>query len=324
MGRTLSKFADSNKNIVAITAAMPSGTGLGLFQKAHPDRYFDVGIAEEHAALFACGMATQGLKPFLTIYSTFMQRAYDMIIHDIALQNLNVALCMDRAGLSGDDGPTHHGLFDIGYLRHVPNMVHMQPKDEDEFADMLWTMANYTSGPIAVRYPRGPGTGAQLKPSPKLLEIGKAEVVQHGRDVAIFGLGNMFEVAMEAARMLEEQGHSVALINPRWIKPLDTGTLEFFARGTQVLCTIEDHVLHNGFGCAVMEHLYGAGIHTPDRAHRLARSIRRTRHHSDPAEETRPHGRGPGREGVAAFAKKAAPEPAERRVGLTRLRRAKR
>ncbi|MEO5720720.1 MAG: 1-deoxy-D-xylulose-5-phosphate synthase [Chthoniobacterales bacterium] len=263
IGRSLSKFADSNKNIVAITAAMPSGTGLGLFQAAHPDRYFDVGIAEEHAALFACGMATQGLKPFLTIYSTFMQRAYDMIIHDIALQNLNVALCMDRAGLSGDDGPTHHGLFDIGYLRHVPNMVHMQPKDEDEFADMLWTMANYTSGPIAVRYPRGPGTGAQIKAAPKLLEIGKAEVVQHGRDVAIFGLGNMFEVGVEAARRLEELGHSVALINPRWIKPLDTGTLEFFARGTQVLCTLEDHVLHNGFGCGVMEHLYAQGIHTP-------------------------------------------------------------
>ena len=263
IGRTLSKFADSNKNIVAITAAMPSGTGLGLFQAAHPDRYFDVGIAEEHAALFACGMATQGLKPFLTIYSTFMQRAYDMIIHDIALQNLNIALCMDRAGLSGDDGPTHHGLFDIGYLRHVPNIVHMQPKDEDEFVDMLWTMANYTSGPIAVRYPRGAGSGAQIKAAPKLLEIGKAEVVQHGRDVAIFGLGNMFEVAVEAARKLEEQGFSVALINPRWIKPLDTGTLEFFASGTQVLCTLEDHVLHNGFGCAVMEHLYSQGIHTP-------------------------------------------------------------
>ncbi len=263
IGKTLSKFADSNKNIVAITAAMPSGTGLGFFQAAHPDRYFDVGIAEEHAALFACGMAVQGLKPFLTIYSTFMQRAYDMIIHDIALQNLNVALCMDRAGLSGDDGPTHHGLFDIGYLRHVPNIVHMQPKDEDEFVDMLWTMANHNSGPIAVRYPRGAGTGAQLKAAPKLLEIGKAEVVQHGRDVAIFGLGNMFEVGVEAARMLEEQGYSVALINPRWIKPMDTGTLEFFARGTQVLCTIEDHVLHNGFGCGVMEHLYSQGIHTP-------------------------------------------------------------
>ena len=263
LGKTLGKFAESNKNIVTITAAMPSGTGLGFFQAQHPDRYFDVGIAEEHAALFACGLATQGLKPFLTIYSTFMQRAYDMIIHDMALQNLNVALCMDRAGLSGDDGPTHHGLFDIGYLRHVPNIVHMQPKDEEEFVDMLWTMANYNSGPIAMRYPRGAGTGAVPKATPKLLEIGKAEVVQHGRDVAIFGLGNMFEVAQEAARKLEEHGFSVALINPRWIKPIDTGTLEFFARGTQVICTLEDHVLHNGFGCAVMEHLHTQMINTP-------------------------------------------------------------
>lgn len=263
LGKTLAKFADSNQKLVAITAAMPSGTGLGFFQAKHPERYFDVGIAEEHAALFACGLATQGLKPFLTIYSTFMQRAYDMIIHDIALQNLNVALCMDRAGLSGDDGPTHHGLFDIGYLRHIPNFIHMQPKDEDEFVDMLWTMANYNSGPIAIRYPRGAGTGAKPKESPKLLEIGKAEVVQHGRQVAIFGLGAMFEIAVEAANKLQALGISVALINPRWIKPLDTGTLEFFARSTEVIATIEDHVLHNGFGCAVMEHLYSQGIHTP-------------------------------------------------------------
>src|SRR5437868_2160469 len=177
LGTTLAKFADSNQKIVAITAAMPSGTGLGLFQAKHPTRYFDVGIAEEHAALFACGLATQGLKPFLAIYSTFFQRAYDMAIHDMAIQNLNVALCMDRAGLSGDDGPTHHGLFDIGYLRHVPNVVHMQPKDEDEFVDLLGTIANYNSGPIAIRYPRGAGPGAVPKASPKLLEIGKAEVV---------------------------------------------------------------------------------------------------------------------------------------------------
>src|SRR5256885_641013 len=263
IGKTLAKFADSNQKIVAITAAMPSGTGLGFFQAKHPTRYFDVGIAEEHAALFACGLATQGLKPFLTIYSTFMQRAYDMIIHDIALQNLNVALCMDRAGLSGDDGPTHHGLFDIGYLRHIPNFVHMQPKNEDEFVDMLWTIANYNSGPIAIRYPRGPGTGAVPKASPKLLEIGKAEVVQHGREVAIFGLGNMFEVAEEAARKLEEKRTSVALINPRWIKPLDTGTREFFSPTVADASTIEDQALHHGFACAVMVHLYSRGIHTP-------------------------------------------------------------
>ncbi len=262
-GKTLAKFADTNQKLVAITAAMPSGTGLSHFAKAHPERYYDVGIAEEHATLFACGLATQGLQPFLAIYSTFFQRAYDMAIHDIAIQNLNVKLCMDRAGLSGDDGPTHHGLFDIGYLRHVPNWVHMQPKDEDEFVDMLWTMLHYNSGPIAVRYPRGSGTGAKIKPEPKLLEIGKAEVVQHGREVAIFGLGAMFEIAEEAARKLEEKGISVALINPRWIKPMDTGTLEFFARSVDVVCTIEDHVLHNGFGCAVMEHLHTQMINTP-------------------------------------------------------------
>src|SRR6202008_988510 len=262
-GKTLAKFAETNQKLVAITAAMPSGTGLSHFQKAHPTRYFDVGIAEEPATLFACGLATQGLKPFLAIYSTFFQRAYDMAIHDMAIQKLNVAVCMDRAGLSGDDGPTHHGLFDIGYLRHIPNWVHMQPKDEDEFVDMLWTMANYNAGPLAIRYPRGSGTGAKIKPEPMLLEIGKAEVVKHGGDVAIFGLGNMFEVGEEGARKLEEKEISVALINPRWIKPMDIGTLEFFARSVEVVCTIEDHVLHNGFGCAVMEHLHSQMINTP-------------------------------------------------------------
>ena len=263
LGQQLAKFADNNNKIVAITAAMPTGTGLIGFAQKHPDRFFDVGIAEEHAALFACGLATQGYTPFLAIYSTFMQRAYDMIIHDICLQNLNVALCMDRAGLSGDDGPTHHGLFDIGYLRHVPGLVFMQPKDEDEFADMLWTISHYNAGPTAIRYPRGAGTGVQPKSTPKLLEIGKSEVVQPGRHVALFGLGNMFEMAEKTARLLEADGVSVALINPRWIKPMDVATLEFFARGCEVVCTFEDHVLPNGYGCAVMEQLSESGIKTP-------------------------------------------------------------
>jgi 1-deoxy-D-xylulose-5-phosphate synthase len=222
-----------------------------------------VGIAEEHAALFACGLATQGYKPFLTIYSTFMQRAYDMIIHDIALQNLNVALCMDRAGLSGDDGPTHHGLFDIGYLRHIPNFVFMQPKDEEEFADMLWTMANYHQGPIAIRYPRGAGTGANPKEHPQILEIGQSEVLRHGRRVVLLGLGNMVEMAEQTADLLAAQGIDAAVINARWIKPLDTQTLEFFARAAEVVCTFEDHVLHNGYGAAVMEALAEARITTP-------------------------------------------------------------
>lgn len=265
LGDTLANFADSNGKIVAITGAMPTGTGLVRFQKRHPKRYYDVGIAEEHAALFACGLAVQGYQPFLTIYSTFMQRAYDMILHDIALQNLNVRLCMDRAGLSGDDGPTHHGLFDIGYLRHVPNLVFMSPKDEEEFADMLWTMANHHGGPIAVRYPRGAGTGAKPKAQPKLLEVGKAEVVRRASNprVALFGLGPMCAVAEEAADLLEQAGIGAAVINPRWIKPLDTGMLEYYAKGCEVVCTLEDHVLPNGFGCAVMEHLGDARIPTP-------------------------------------------------------------
>lgn len=262
-GKNLGKFAQSDKAITAITAAMPSGTGLVSFQKMVPERYFDVGIAEEHAALFACGHAVQGLKPFLTIYSTFFQRAYDMAVHDIGIQNLPVRLCMDRAGLSGDDGPTHHGLFDIGYMRHVPNWVFMQAKDEDEFVDMLWTMVNYDDGPSAIRYPRGAGTGAKPKDEPQLLEIGKAEVVSEGTDVAIFGLGNLFELAEEAAETLRAEGYSVALINPRWIKPLDTDCIEKFSEECEVVLTFEDHVLHNGFGCAIIEHLNDSGIKTP-------------------------------------------------------------
>jgi len=263
LGSTLSNFADHNNKIAAITAAMPTGTGLVGFAKRHPDRFFDVGIAEEHAAIFACGLAVQGMKPFVAIYSTFMQRAYDMIIHDMALQNLNVALCMDRAGLSGDDGPTHHGLFDIAYLRPVPGLVHMQPKDEEEFADMLWTMVNFHEGPIAIRYPRGAGTGAVPKKNPQILEIGKSEVLRHGSRAAIIALGNMCGLALEAAASLDAQGVSTAVINARWIKPLDTTTIEFFARGCEVICTMEDHVLTGGFGASVMELLSSQRIMTP-------------------------------------------------------------
>ena len=262
-GRTVTNLAKKDDKIVAITAAMPGGTKLEIFKEEIPERYFDVGIAEEHAALFACGLATQGLKPFLAIYSTFMQRAYDMIIHDIALQKLPVRLCMDRGGLSGDDGPTHHGLFDIGYLRHIPNIVHMQPIDEDEFADMLWTMAHYEDGPIAVRYPRGAGTGAQPKEKPRLLEIGKGELVHDGCDVALIGLGFVHNLAVEAREKLEAQGHSVALVNPRFIKPLDKELILDVAKRCKVICTFEDHVIKNGFGASVIECLHEARIDTP-------------------------------------------------------------
>ncbi len=262
-GRAITDFAKKDPKIVAITAAMPGGTKLEIFKKELPARYYDVGIAEEHAALFACGLAAEGYRPFLAIYSTFMQRAYDMIIHDMALQGLPVRLCMDRGGLSGDDGPTHHGLFDIGYLRHIPGLVHMQPKDEDEFVDMLHTMAHYDAGPSAIRYPRGTIKGTPLKTTPQRLEIGKAEILADGTDIALIGLGTMFEMAERTKILLESRGFSVALINPRFIKPLDGEVLENCARRCKVLCTFEDHVLFNGFGAAVIEHLHTAGIYTP-------------------------------------------------------------
>jgi 1-deoxy-D-xylulose-5-phosphate synthase len=261
--RAVTDFAKKDQRITAITGAMPTGTGLLTFKQEVPDRYFDVGIAEEHAALFAAGQATMGLKPFLTIYSTFMQRAYDMLVHDIAIQNLPVRLAMDRAGLSGDDGPTHHGLFDISYLRPIPNFVFMQPKDEREFVDMLWTMAQYDQGPIAIRYPRGPGVGAKRRDEPLLLEIGRAEVVQEGCEVAIFGLGNLFALAEQIKDELEALGYSVALVNPRFIKPLDAVVIERLARMCQVVLTLEDHILAGGFGAAIIEHLNEAGIEAP-------------------------------------------------------------
>ncbi len=262
-GRAVTDFAKKDPKIVAITAAMPGGTKLEIFKQELPDRYFDVGIAEEHAALFACGLATEGFRPFLAIYSTFMQRAYDMIIHDMALQGLPVRLCMDRGGLSGDDGPTHHGLFDIGYLRHIPGIIHMQPKDEDEFVDMLFTMSQYDAGPTAIRFPRGVIKGTPVKAKPALLEIGKAEVVADGTDVALIGLGTMFEMAERTKDLLEARGLSVALINPRFIKPLDSAVLQTYAAKCKVVCTFEDHVLLNGFGASVIENLHDAGIHTP-------------------------------------------------------------
>jgi 1-deoxy-D-xylulose-5-phosphate synthase len=262
-GEAVTNFAKKDNSITAITAAMPGGTKLEIFKKEIPERYFDVGIAEEHAALFACGHATQGLRPFLAIYSTFMQRAIDMIMHDMALQNLPVRICMDRGGLSADDGPTHHGIFDISYLRGIPGLIHMQPKDEDEFIDMLWTMANYDDGPTAIRYPRGAGSGATPKASPVLLEIGKGEIIQDGNDIAIISLGHMYAVALETKEKLEALGHSVALINPRFIKPLDADLILTYAKKCNVILTMEDHVLTNGFGAGVIELLSENAVTAP-------------------------------------------------------------
>ena len=259
---TLVKMADRDKRLVAITAAMPNGTALDLFRPKHADRYFDVGIAEEHAVIFAAGMATKGYKPFCAIYSTFLQRAFDPIVHDVCLQNLPVVFCMDRGGLSGDDGPTHHGLFDISYLRGVPNIIHMVPKDEDELADMLYT-ALLHPGPSAVRYPRGTGPGAKVKDFPAALEIGKAEVLREGSDVAIFGLGDLLPMAVEMADALEREGLSAAVINPRFVKPLDRAMIERYARQAGLVVTFEDHVLMGGFGSAVLEAISELGLEVP-------------------------------------------------------------
>ncbi len=262
-GRTVTDLAKEDERIVAITGAMPGGTKLDIFKKELPERYFDVGIAEEHAALFACGLATRGVRPFLAIYSTFMQRAFDMIVHDIALQGLPVRLCMDRAGLSGDDGPTHHGLFDIAYLRGIPGIIHMAPKNEAEFVAMLRWMAEYDDGPTAIRYPRGEIAGTPVDAEVAPIELGKGELIAEGGDVALIGLGTLFGMAEETRRRLEEEGYSVTLVNPRFIKPMDEELVEKVARRCRVICTFEDHVLHNGFGCAVIEHLHDAGIDTP-------------------------------------------------------------
>jgi 1-deoxy-D-xylulose-5-phosphate synthase len=259
---TLVKLAHENEKVVAITAAMPNGTALDLFRPYHPKKYFDVGIAEEHAVIFAAGMATRGYKPFCAIYSTFLQRAFDPIVHDVCLQNLPVVFCMDRGGLSGDDGATHHGLFDISYLRGIPNVVHMVPKDEDELADMLYT-AMLHPGPSAVRYPRGTGPGTPVKEQPIALPIGKAEVIADGDDIAIFGLGALLPMANDLAKKLKQQGYSAAIINPRFVKPLDRDVLAAYARRVNVIVTFEDHVLMGGFGSAVMEALSEMQIEIP-------------------------------------------------------------
>jgi len=259
---TLVKLADEDEHIVAITAAMPNGTGLDLFRPHHPKRYFDVGIAEEHAVVFAAGMATRGYRPVCAIYSTFLQRAFDPIVHDVCLQKLPVVFCMDRAGLSGDDGPTHHGLFDIAYLRGIPGIVLMSPKDEDELADMLKT-ALQLPGPSAIRYPRGVGTGVERKPEPQVIPIGKAEILKDGSDIAILGLGPMMSLATELAARLELDGYSAALVNPRFVKPLDRAMLEEYAGRVAAFVTFEDHVKMGGFGSAVIEALEEMGCRVP-------------------------------------------------------------
>lgn len=260
--QTLIKLADRDPRIVGITAAMPDGTGLIDFQKAHPERFFDVTMAEQHAVTFAAGLAAAGMRPVCAIYSTFLQRAYDEIIHDVCIMNFPVVFCMDRGGLVGDDGPTHQGVFDIAYMRSLPNMVAMAPKDEPEFQRMMATALKH-NGPIGIRYPRGTGPGHELLENPEPLPIGVAETLREGDDVAIIGYGHGVRPALEAAEILAEEGIQATVINARFVKPLDTELILEAARRCGRVVTVEDGVLMGGFGSAVLEELQDRGCTVP-------------------------------------------------------------
>lgn len=253
-GEALVEIVKDNPKVIGITGAMPDGTGLDYLQKAFPKNYFDVGIAEEHGVTFAAGMATQGIIPVVAIYSTFLQRGFDQIIHDIALQKLHVVFVMDRAGLVGADGPTHHGVFDLAYLRMIPGMVIMAPKDEAELRNMLYTAVEYKNGPIALRYPRGSALGVEVKPGFEKLEIGKAQKLTDGDDIALLALGSMVDYALKAASILKEQGINCEIINMRFAKPLDTFLLDEVAAKFNKILTLEENNLPGGFGSAVAEY----------------------------------------------------------------------
>ncbi len=258
-GQTMCELMERDEKIVALTAAMPDGTGIDKVLEKFPERAFDVGIAEQHCVTFAAGMSCEGLKPVCTIYSTFLQRAFDQLVHDVCLQNLNVKFCMDRAGIVGGDGPTHHGLLDIVYLRAVPNMVLMAPKDEGEMRDMLYTMMEHT-GPAAMRYPRGNGVGADIARAPELIEIGKAELLRDGGEVAIIAYGSMVHPSLQAAEHLAKEGIETTIVNARFVKPLDAGLLLALARTKRLIVTVEEAYLAGGFGSAVTELLEENGL----------------------------------------------------------------
>ncbi len=253
-GKALSQIVKENPKVVGITSAMPDGTGLDLLQKNYPNNYFDVGIAEEHAVTFSAGLATQGIVPVVAIYSTFLQRAFDQIIHDVAIQKLHVVFVLDRAGLVGADGPTHHGVFDLTYLRMIPGMVIMAPKDESELRDMLFTAINYKNGPIALRYPRGSGLGVNLKEGFDEIEIGKSDLLREGKDVALLAVGLMVNYALKAAELLENEGISCEIINMRFVKPLDTKRLDEISKKHSKIITLEENALIGGFGSGVLEY----------------------------------------------------------------------
>ncbi len=251
-GETIVELGKTDQSLVAITAAMPEGTGLKPFSKEFPARFFDVGIAEQHAVTMAAGMAASGLKPVVALYSTFGQRAYDQILHDVCLQKLPVIIALDRAGIVGEDGPTHHGVFDYSYLRHIPNMVVMAPKDENELRHMLYSATQYDC-PVSLRYPRGGGLGVAMEGDPKLLPLGKWEEIKTGEDVTFFATGAMVEPARAASEILWAQGIRAGVVNARFIKPLDDELLKDIATRSKILITVEDNVISGGFGSGVLE-----------------------------------------------------------------------
>ncbi|MGK2939508.1 MAG: 1-deoxy-D-xylulose-5-phosphate synthase [Solirubrobacteraceae bacterium] len=259
-GEQLVREAQRDPRVIGITAAMNSGTGLNILQKAMPDRYFDVGIAEQNAILFAAGLALEGVKPVAAIYSTFLQRAFDQIVHDVCLQRLNVVFAMDRAGLVGDDGPTHHGAFDISYLRCLPNMVLAAPRDEALLVDLLHTSLVYDDGPVGLRYPRGEAVGVPLPVTPREIPIGTGEVLREGDRVAILGYGAGVQKGLEAADILAERGMDVTVADARFAKPIDVGLVAQLAAEHELLVTVEENVLAGGFGSAVWEALNDAGV----------------------------------------------------------------
>jgi 1-deoxy-D-xylulose-5-phosphate synthase len=258
-GETLVALAEQDPKIVAITAAMPDGTGLNAFAERFPKRFFDVGIAEQHGMTFAAGLAADGFRPVTAIYSSFVQRAYDQVFHDICLQKLPVTIAMDRAGLVGDDGPTHHGVFDLSYLRHLPGLTMMAPKDENELRHMLRT-AIYSGVPVSLRYPRGAGYGVEMDAEVRELEIGRGELLLDGSDLCIIAIGSTVYPALEAAEALGRRGFSVGVVNARFIKPLDAELIKSVANKTGRLMTVEENVLQGGFGSAVLELLYDSGM----------------------------------------------------------------
>jgi 1-deoxy-D-xylulose-5-phosphate synthase len=258
-GETLCQLAKENKRLVAITAAMQSGTGLEKFAREFPDRFYDIGIAEQHAVTFAAGLALEGMRPVVAIYSTFLQRAYDQVLQDVCLQNLPVVFALDRGGIVGEDGPTHHGLFDFSYLRHIPNLIVMVPKDENEFQHMILT-ATQCPVPIAFRYPRGRGVGVRREVPLKSIDIGKGEVLREGQDVLILAIGSTVYPSLRAAERLAGAGIQAAVINSRFLKPLDSNLLCDWAKRVGKVLTIEENVLQGGFGSAVLELFQERGL----------------------------------------------------------------